>query len=266
MKDRFGRFITYLRVSVTDRCNLACRYCVPPGGIRLLPREEILSFEEIEEVVREAVRLGVRKVRLTGGEPLVRKGVEDLVNRIARIEGVKDLGLSTNGILLAEKAEALAGAGLMRVNVSLDSMDPGRYAWITRGGDLGRVLEGIEAARAAGLVPIKLNCVIEESPDEPDARSVARFARERGLQVRFIRRMDAATGRFWPVLGGAGGDCPRCNRLRLTADGRIRPCLFSDLAFSVRELGPAGALVRAVREKPRAGGVCRPGGMQRIGG
>ncbi len=266
MKDRFGREIDYLRVSVTDRCNLACRYCAPPGGIRLLPREGILSFEEIEEVVREAVRLGVRKVRLTGGEPLVRHGIEDLVKRIAGIDGIEDLGLTTNGILLASKARALAGAGLMRVNVSLDTLDPGRYAWITRGGDLRRVLDGVDAALEAGLVPVKLNCVVERSPAEPDARSVARFAAAKGLQVRFIEKMDAARGRFSVVRGGAGGDCPRCNRLRLTADGRIRPCLFSDLDFPVRELGPREALLRAIREKPRAGGACAPGRMQRIGG
>ncbi len=266
MRDRFGRSITYLRVSVTDRCNLACRYCAPPGGIRLLPRAGILSFEEIEEVVREAASLGVRKVRLTGGEPLVRKGIEDLVRRIAAIEGVEDLGLTTNGILLAPKAEALARAGLMRVNVSLDTLDPERYAWITRGGDLHRVLEGIDAAVAAGRAPVELSCVVERCPGGPGARSVARFAAAKGLQVRFIEKMDAAAGRFSVVRGGAGGDCPRCDRLRLTADGRIRPCLFSDLAFGVRELGAREALLRAVGEKPRAGGVCAPGRMQRIGG
>ncbi len=266
MKDRFGRTITYLRVSVTDRCNLACRYCVPPGGGERLPREAILSFEEIEDVVRAAVRLGIRKIRLTGGEPLVRKGIEGLVERIASIEGIGDLGMTTNGILLASKAEALARAGLMRVNVSLDSVDPVRYARITGGGELERVLEGIDAALDAGLVPVKLNCVVERSPGEPDALAVARFARTKGLEARFIVRMDAASGRFSPVLGGEGGDCPRCNRLRLTADGRIRPCLFSDLAFDVRELGPREALLRAVRAKPRAGGACRPGRMQRIGG
>ena len=171
-----------------------------------------------------------------------------------------------DGALLADRAEPLAAAGLRRVNVSIDAMRPDHYAEVTRGGDVRLVLAGIDAARAADLAPIKLNCVVGESSDEPDAQDVAAFARENGFEVRFIHNMDLEKGEFSIVEGGSGGDCPRCNRLRLSSDGFIRPCLFSDLAFSVRELGPAGALSKAVRRKPRAGGPCTHNWMYGIGG
>ncbi len=266
MIDSFGRSVNYLRISVTDRCNLRCRYCIPDGLARLLRHEEILSFEEIVEVARTAVGMGFTKVRLTGGEPLVRRDIEQLVAMLAKIEGIEDLAMSTNGILLGDHADALAAAGLHRVNISLDSMDPQRYAEITGGSDLQRVLAGIEAAREAGLVPIKLNCVVTESSAEPDARAVAQFGREDSLKVRFIHMMDFATGKFSVVEGGRGGDCPRCNRVRLSSDGMIRPCLFSDLAFSVRELGAAQSLERAIQQKPAAGGPCTHNWMCGIGG
>ena len=266
MRDAFGRTINYLRVSVTDRCNLRCRYCMAEGGVELLPREAMLSFDEIAEVVRAAAGMGLRKVRLTGGEPLVRRDVAVLVEMIAGIEGIEDLAMSTNGTLLADHADALAAAGLQRVNISLDAVDAEHYARVTRGGDVGQVLAGIEAARAAGLCPIKLNCVVNESAAEADAVDVARFGRDEGLEVRFIHQMDTETGEFSVVEGGSGGDCPRCNRLRLSSDGMVRPCLFSDLAFSVRELGPAEALGRAIREKPEAGGPCTHNWMRGIGG
>ena len=168
--------------------------------------------------------------------------------------------------MLADYADTLAAAGLHRVNISLDSTDPQRYAEITGGGDVQRVFAGIVAAREAGLVPIKLNCVVSESSAEPDALTVAEFGRENGLQVRFIRMMDTATGTFSVVEGGSGGDCPRCNRLRLSSDGMVRPCLFSDLAFSVRKLGAAQALEQAIQEKPAAGGPCAHNWMHGIGG
>jgi len=266
MKDRFGRTINYLRVSVTDRCNLHCWYCRPPDEPEPLPREDILSFEEIEEVVRVAVRLGVTKVRLTGGEPLLRRGIVELVRMLARIEGVRDLAMSTNGIFLAEHAEALAGAGLRRVNVSLDAVRPGRYAAITGGGEVRRVFEGLEAARRAGLWPIKLNCVARKSSSEPDALEVAEYARRNGFEARFIHLMDPLAGRFSVVEGGMGGDCPRCNRLRLSSTGLVKPCLFSDLGFSVRRLGVEAAPRRAVLEKPAAGGPCSRNWIRAVGG
>ncbi len=266
MTDRFGRIINYLRISVTDRCNLRCYYCMPEGAIRLLPREQIMSFEEIVEVARAAVRIGFNKVRLTGGEPLVRRDIEVLVGMLAEIQGIQDLAMSTNGILLADCADALAAAGLRRVNISLDATDPRRYAEITGGGDVQRVFAGIKAARKAGLVPIKLNCVVTNSSAEPDAISVAQFARQNGLEVRFIHMMDLPSGKFSVVEGGSGGDCPRCNRVRLSSDGMIRPCLFSDIAFGVRKLGAVQALKQAIREKPAAGGPCMHNWMHGIGG
>ncbi len=265
MFDRFSRRINYLRVSVTDRCNLRCVYCMPEGGVRMLRHEDVLSFEEIEETVRVAVGMGIDKVRLTGGEPLVRKDILVLVEILARIEGIKDYAMTTNGVLLAKLAAGLKEAGLHRINVSLDALDPERYRRITRGGDVAAVLAGIEAAMAAGLAPVKLNCVVERSSSEPDAQELAQFARSKGLQVRFIRRMDTANGRFWTVEGGDGGDCARCNRLRLSSDGMVRPCLLSDLAFSVRQLGPDAAIRRAVDIKPPAG-VRSASQFHRIGG
>lgn len=254
MIDRFGRTIEYLRISVTDKCNLRCTYCMPEGGVVPLRHEDVLRFEEILDVTRAAAGMGVVKVRITGGEPLVRRNIVSLVSMLAGVEGINDLAMTTNGIRLAEFARPLACAGLRRVNVSLDALDPVRYAAITRGGDVAAVLAGIEAAGEAGLHPVKLNCVVRESPDEPDARAVAAFGAARGMEVRFIRRMNLSAGTFTRVTGGDGGDCPRCNRLRLSCDGMVRPCLFSDLKFSVRELGPREAIRRAVDAKPRSGG------------
>jgi cyclic pyranopterin phosphate synthase len=266
MIDRFGRVIDYLRISVTDRCNLRCRYCMPPEGVTLLRPEDILSFEEIAEVARCAVGLGVTKIRLTGGEPLVRRGIEMLIRMLAAIDGLSDLAMTTNGMLLDQHAVALAAAGLRRVNVSLDAVDPERYSDITRGGDVRRVLAGIDAARQAGLNPVKLNCVLSLEGHGRDSDDVAAFAQREGLEVRFIRRMNLANGSFNVIEGGSGGDCPRCNRLRLTSDGYIRPCLFSDLSFNVRRLGAAEAVARAVAEKPQAGSVCSNRSIHFIGG
>lgn len=266
MTDKYGRRINYLRISVTDRCNLRCHYCMPPGGVPLLRHSDLLSYEEITEVTREAVALGFDKIRLTGGEPLVRRGVVELVAMLAALPGVEDRAMTTNGVLLDEYAEPLARAGLDRVNISLDTLNPHRYAEVTGGGDLTRVMAGIEAAEAAGLRPIKLNCVVEESVGEPDAQSVRRFALHHGLEVRFIRRMELTSGRFWVVEGGSGGDCRACNRLRLSSEGLVRPCLFSDLGFSVRELGARGALRRAIEAKPESGEACLQSTFSRIGG
>jgi cyclic pyranopterin phosphate synthase len=253
MLDRFDREISYLRVSVTDRCNLRCVYCANGDDFEHVPREDILSFEEIANILITASRLGVRKVRLTGGEPLVRKDVHELVALIAKIRGIDEISLTTNGTLLALHAGALAAAGLRRVNVSLDTLDRSRYAGITGADRLHDVLAGIEAARSCGLAPIKLNCVVEGSAVEPDARSVAEFARCNDCSVRFIKRMSLRSGAFSKVQGGWGGDCPACDRLRLTSDGRLVPCLMSDLSFSVKELGIDEAFRLAVANKPESG-------------
>jgi len=210
--------------------------------------------------------LGVTKVKLTGGEPLVRRNVKHLVELIAGLESIKDLGMTTNGILLPKQAAELKAAGLQRVNISLDSINPDKYRELTRGGDLQQVLAGITAARKAGLWPIKLNCVVELCSAEEDARGVAAFAEENGLEVRFIRRMNLQTADFSVVEGGSGGDCPRCNRLRLSSNGQISPCLFGNQVFSVRELGARQAILQAVAAKPQSGVHGRPTGLYSIGG
>ena len=266
MLDRFERNINYLRISVTDRCNLRCRYCMPEEGVTLMRHEDILTYDEITDFTRMAVAAGITKVRITGGEPLVRKGVTDLVARLSGIEGISDQSMTTNGVLLADYAGRLVDAGLMRVNVSLDTIDAGKYRYVTRGGEITDVFRGITAAQETGLRPVKINCVIKGTPDEADARTVADYCMREGLEVRFIRQMDLASGTFSVVHGGSGGHCARCNRLRLTPDGMVKPCLFSDRGYSVRELGAAEALRRAVEEKPERGTVNNVNCFYNIGG
>lgn len=266
MFDLYNRQISYLRISVTDRCNLRCRYCMHDEGVRMLQHDDILTFEEIVDVVSVAVDLGINKIRLTGGEPLVRKGIVDLVSLIAGVRGIIDLAMTTNGILLREHAGALRLAGLMRVNVSLDTLDPDKFNRLTRGGRIRDVLEGIRAAQSAGLNPVKINCVIFKSSDGEDARQVKEFAIREGLDVRFIRQMDLETGEFGIVEGGEGGNCSICNRLRLTANGMVKPCLFSEQEFSVRQLGSQAALTQALYSKPLKGCSNRKGSFYNIGG
>jgi cyclic pyranopterin phosphate synthase len=264
--DGYSRRINYLRLSVIDRCNLRCRYCRPEDGAELSGAQPILSFEEIFEFVRVAVDMGVDKVRVTGGEPLFRRDIVKLVGMLATLRSIRDLAMTTNGTLLARYARSLKEAGLHRVNVSLDSVDPVRYREITRAGRVEDVLEGIAAAREAGLSPVKINCVIQQSPDEPDAAGVAEFARREGLEVRFIREMDLATGRFWQVIGGDGGHCAACSRLRLTCQGELFPCLFSDLKYDIRELGNEEAIRQAVAGKPESGRTARNHSFDTVGG
>jgi len=266
MKDPFNRTITYLRISVTDRCNLRCRYCMPAEGIQLIGHDELLSFEEIEAFTRTAVQMGIHKVRLTGGEPLVRRGIVALVAKLSEIEGISDLAMSTNGILLAGLAEPLRKAGLQRLNVSLDTLDAERYRYITRGGNVADVLNGLRAAREAGFNPIKINTVVQRDSNEADAVQVKAYAEENGFQIRYITRMDLEKGEFWLVDGGDGGNCSKCNRLRLSSDGLVKPCLFSDLGYSVRRLGAAEAIQQAVRNKPRAGTESHTHSFYGIGG
>lgn len=266
LTDAYNRHINYLRISVTDRCNLRCHYCMPEEGVKLLPHNQILTFEEITEVVKVAVSLGVSKVRITGGEPLVRQDVVRLIEQLSMVDGIKDLSMTTNGILLSKYAIALREAGLHRVNVSLDTMDPVQFKNITRGGNIEDVIRGIDAALEAGLKPLKLNCVIKESSDDSDAQLVTEFAKSRNVQVRFIRQMSLSEGHFSIVEGGSGGDCAHCNRLRLTANGKIKPCLFNDREYDVHELGAAEAIQRAVASKPECGSHNYTGEFYNIGG
>lgn len=285
MRDGYGREINYLRVSVTDRCNLRCRYCMPESGVRLKTHEEILRLEEIIRLLGVAVGLGLTRIRFTGGEPLVRKNFSYLVASAAALPGVADLALTTNGILLAEKAKELRRAGLRRVNISLDTLDPERFAYLTRGGDLARVKEGIAAALASGLDPVKINVVVTRGFNEDEVEAFAALSLERPLHVRFIELMPLgeAAGQaegFVPVdellarlrrvvalepvevagsgpasyyrLPGGRGTvgfiaalsrcfCAECNRLRLTADGKLRPCLAGGREIDLRGPLRAGA-------------------------
>ncbi len=266
MYDRFKRKINYLRISVTDRCNLRCRYCMPEEGVKLISHSDILSFDEITEFTRVAVNNGISKVRITGGEPLVRKGIVDLVGMIGQIEGITDLSMTSNAILLGKYARDLKQAGLNRINISLDTMDEEKYSYITRGGDINSVLEGINAAIDAGLLPVKINCVIKQSHDEPDAVEVTKFANDMGIQIRYIKEMSLSGGKFSIVEGGDGGNCAICNRLRLTANGMVKPCLFNNLEFSVRDLGYEEAIKQAVDQKPRCGSVNNTSNFYNLGG
>ena len=266
MLDSYKRKINYLRVSVTDRCNLRCSYCMPAEGIKLLSHKDILSFDEIIDTIKYGVKHGINKVRITGGEPLVRKGIVNLVSMISDINGITDLAMTTNGILLPQYANLLKKAGLQRVNISLDTLDPDRFKNLTRIGSLSKVIEGINAAKSAGLNPIKLNCVIKNSHNEPDALLVADFAKKNNLQVRFIPEMDLKKGEFGIVEGGDGGNCKICNRLRLTANGLLKPCLFSDLAYNVRDLGIEEAYNQAIDNKPLSGHKSLTSSFYNIGG
>lgn len=266
MKDRFNREITYLRISVTDRCNLRCVYCMPEEGVECLSHSDLLSFEEIADFVKCAVSMGINKVRLTGGEPLVRKGIVDLVRMIKEIDGVKDLSMTTNAVLLKQFAKLLKDAGLMRLNISLDTLDREKFKAISRRDFLPQVLEGIDEAIKCGYDKIKLNCVVEKSRNEPNALEVAAYAKEKGLDARFIRTMNLDTGEFWVVDGGIGGDCSICNRIRLSAKGDVLPCLFSDIGFSVRQYGACEAIRLAVESKPQKGTLSRSHEFYNVGG
>ncbi|MBN2724218.1 MAG: radical SAM protein [Deltaproteobacteria bacterium] len=266
MIDSFGREINYLRISVTDRCNLRCVYCMPSEGVFSLKHEDILTYEEILDFVNIAVSRGISKVRITGGEPLVRKGIVQFVESLRSIEGITDLSMTTNGILLSQYAFELKKAGLMRLNVSCDSVDPVRYKAITRTGDISLFFEGIKAAVSAGFSKIKINTVIEKSPDEVDADGVRKWAEKNGFDIRYITRMDLSSGSFSPVIGGEGGICARCNRLRLTSNGDIKPCLFSDRVFNIRQYGCEKALELALEQKPASGTSSECGTFYGIGG
>jgi cyclic pyranopterin phosphate synthase len=195
--DTFDRVHDNLRISVTDRCNIRCFYCMPEDDVKYMPREEILSFEEIERIAKVAVSMGVTKLRITGGEPLVRKDLPVLIRKLTGIPGVQDIALTTNGVLLARHAEALYGAGLRRLNVHLDTLDRERFLRITRRDDLDKVLEGLEVARRLGFGPIKINAVAVKNLLEPDLVPLARFGRERGIEIRFIEFMPLDSQGIW---------------------------------------------------------------------
>lgn len=320
MIDAHGRRINYLRVSVTDRCNLRCVYCMPPEGVPMLRHEDLLTFEEIARIVRVGASLGIGKVRLTGGEPLVRRGIVELTQSLCAIPGVGQVAITTNGILLPEYAHPLKAVGLRGVNISLDTLRPDRYRAITRGGAIERAYAGIEAALREGFRPVKINMVVMRGINDDEIQDFARLTMDRPLEVRFIefmaigrlglvdrdRLVPAETilremgkaGRLDPVgrlgasdpaevyhLEGAQGAlgvvapvsspfCRRCNRLRLTSEGKLRSCLVEGGEVDVRALLRGGggdaeiaeAFRKAAAGKPMAYSCCVPAKMSRIGG
>lgn len=266
MLDNYKRNINYLRISVTDRCNLRCTYCMPEEGIDLIAHEDVLSFEEILDFVQEAIDSGITKVRLTGGEPLVRKGIVELVEKIANTPGIEDLAMTTNGILLEKYAKDLAKAGLMRVNISLDTMNPDKYRQLTRLGNIEDVFKGIDAALEAGLHPVKINCVRMPDADLDDLEALRKYCEGKNLDLRFIRQMDLATGEFSIVEGGKGGNCLECNRIRLTSNGKVKPCLFNQSEYDLKELGAKRAIEQSINQKPEAGSKNKNGSFYGIGG
>jgi GTP 3',8-cyclase len=293
--DSFGRAHNNLRISVTDRCNLRCTYCMPEE-VTFLDRGELLTFEEIARFVRVTVPLGIDKVRLTGGEPLMRRDLATLVRMLCAIEGIRDVGLTTNGILLAEHAQPLFDAGLRRINISLDTLDPQRFREVTRRDGLERVIEGILAAKKAGFDPVKVNAVSMRGVTEHEVVPLARFARQHGLEMRFIEYMPIGAdhwerdkvyfaheileqletvaplapaddydprapamefqyadggGRVGIIASVSRPFCARCNRLRLTADGKVRNCLFALEEVDVKNLLRGGAPDEAIADAVR---------------
>lgn len=278
--DPYKRKIDYLRLAITDRCNLRCVYCMPPEGVKSKRPEEILRYEEIEFIARCAAKIGVSKVRLTGGEPLVRKGIVDLVKSLSKISGIKDISLTTNGIFLAEFAPLLSKAGLTRVNISLDSIDAGTYKNLTRGGNVNLVLKGLRAAFDYNLTPVKINVVAMKGIND-DLERFVRLIYEYPVHIRFIEYMPVGTNSLWSkdtfvsykeimnnllIFGkleavesptGAGPAvyykfpkalgtigfitpvtdhfCTKCNRIRVTADGKLKTCLFSEREIDLIE-------------------------------
>ncbi|MHB8124733.1 MAG: GTP 3',8-cyclase MoaA [Desulfitobacteriaceae bacterium] len=278
MQDQFERQIEYLRISVTDRCNLRCRYCMPEKRVEWMPRNQILTFEEILRLIKISTQLGFRRFRITGGEPLVRKGIMNFLHHVSKIPDVNDLMLTTNGILLSENAFELKKVGIKRVNISLDTLNPQRFRENTRGGEVEKVLQGVFRSIEAGLDPVKLNVVVERSINLAEIPKFLDFARQYPLHIRFIELMPigassdsradfVSIAEMKESLGIAGLEmtknipgggpaeyfrpegyqgsvgfisalsqhfCNTCNRMRLTADGKLRPCLYSSQEIDIK--------------------------------
>jgi len=268
--DPHGRVIDYLRVSVTDKCNFRCTYCMPQEGIPLKSHSEILSYESIALIASRAGKLGITKIRLTGGEPLIKKNIESLVDMIRLTGRYREITMTTNGALLSlEKAQALKQAGLTRINISLDTLDAGRFFAITRGGALDDVLAGIRAAKEAGLYPIKINMVVLEETTRGDIDTMKTFCDKNGLTLQMIQHFSLCNkldSKDLPLPCDRPLPCTMCNRLRLTADGYFKPCLFSDMEIKVDFNDIEGSILKAVGAKPVHGTSCSNRSMREIGG
>ena len=266
--DRFNRRIDYLRISVTDRCNHRCVYCMPDAPFMHKNHGDILSYEQIESVAKGAAKMGIRKIRLTGGEPLVRKDIEQLVAKLAVIDGIDEVCMTTNGSLLADMAMKLKRSGLDRVNISIDSLDADRFGKVTGGGDLRQAIAGVDAAKKAELKPIKINMVILNDTTEEEIEKMQAFCDQNGLQLQKIMQFSlydrADLSRRFKTQRPP--KCSTCNRLRLTADGHLKPCLFSDNEVKVDFDNIANSILRAVSKKAENGSSCRNRFMNQIGG
>jgi len=270
VSDSFQRRINYIRVSVTDRCNYRCTYCSPGKASVVKPRRGILRYEEIAAVAGACGALGFTKLRLTGGEPLVRKDIEVCLERIAALKCYPDISLTTNGSLLTfEKARSLRAAGLMRINISLDTVDPLEFGRITGGGKIGHVLRGIDAALDAGLSPVKINMVVFPDTAEDAINQMRDFCAKKGAALQLISRFSLEK-RFEPQPDAPRydrpHDCAGCNRIRLTTDGFFKPCLFSDHEIKVDFSRLEESVLEAIRAKPRIGEACLNRSMSEIGG
>jgi len=298
LQDTLGRAMKDLRISVTDRCNFRCRYCMPSEKYEWIDRREILTFEEITRLARLFICLGVEEIRITGGEPLLRHGLENLVAQLANLEGLKDLSLTTNASLLGDMASGLSQAGLRRINVSLDTIDPEKFQQMTRRDDLSNVLGGLHAAARHGLSPIKINSVVERGINDDDILNLVEFSRKNGFWIRFIEYMDVGNSNNWvsermvpkkeildiiragyplrevgrkdesapavdyEFIDGIGHVgviasvtepfCRGCTRARLTADGKLVTCLFSDQGHDLKKLLRQGASDDELLESIRA--------------
>ncbi|MFA6505816.1 MAG: radical SAM protein [Treponemataceae bacterium] len=265
MYDSFGREIRYLRISVTDRCNLRCVYCMPAEGVASIPHEKIISYERIVAVAAAAAKLGFVKFRITGGEPLVRKNLPHLVSLLSEIPGPHSIGMTTNGTLLAPVAHELKFRGLGSVNVSLDTLSPDRYAELTRGGRLREALEGIREARSAGL-PVKLNVVMTDERSEDDLQKIRLYAEAVGAKVQTIARYRLDEKKEDGGSFDRPPPCASCDRLRLLADGTLRPCLHGSAGIPVDFADIEGSIAAAVNAKPACGLACRETAVCGIGG
>ena len=266
MFDQFKRDIHYLRISITDKCNLRCTYCMPEDGVPFKPHNAIMSFEEIVKVVESAAELGINKIRLTGGEPLIRKNVVELVRMIKRVKGIEHLGMTTNGVLLDKLAQPLRDAGLDSVNISMDTLNPERYKKRTRIGDISYALKGIEAAFSAGFKKIKINAVVMDNTPDEEIRDMENFCISKGLSLQLINHYDLSTEKQNIYKFDRPPKCAVCDRIRLTADGIIKPCLHSNQEIPVNPEDISSSLKEAILEKPENGSVCTNRNMIEIGG
>lgn len=265
MLDLFNRKINYLRLSVTDRCNLRCTYCIPEDGAKLIPKSKILSLEEIVEAITVGAELGIEKIRLTGGEPLVRKGIVDLVAMINAVPNIKEITMTSNGVLLPKFAKDLKKAGLSRINISLDTLSAEEYKSITRVGNIEDVKAGIMAAIKEELTPVKIN-IVKLKSSKIDHSELEEFCKAHDIKYRYIHQMNLKTGEFSEVNGGDGGNCKICNRLRLLANGDVKPCLFDNRAYNIKDYGIKEAFMLALRAKPEKGSLSNSNEFYNLGG